>query len=71
MLHVELLDILDVNLISPDSALIRREENNTGVYINQFFPFKGIYNRRDIKEPLKLITDNDSIHFKTIETLLN
>jgi len=64
-------DILDVNLISPETALIRREDNNTSKYVNQFFPFKGIYNRKEIKEPLKLISDNDSIHFKSIENLLN
>ena len=56
-------DLLDYNFISPEDALIRREDRITGLYEDQIFPFKGIDGRKDVSSPIKVISDNDIVHF--------
>jgi hypothetical protein len=63
-------DLLDYNFITPDDALIRREDRLTGLYEDQIFPFKGIDGRKDVSSPIKVISDNDIIHFGSIQRLI-
>jgi len=52
-------DILNCNLVAPENALIRREEESVNQYVNHIFPFKGIYDRRDIQSPVVTLNDID------------
>lgn len=63
-------DILDYDLISPENALIRRENMQTGKYEDQIFPFKSILGRKKVENPVKIITDSDIISLKSIENLI-
>jgi hypothetical protein len=47
-------DLLDYNLISPENALIRRENKKTGQYENQTFPFKIVLGRNEVTDQIKL-----------------
>lgn len=64
-------DILDYNFITPEDALIRREDRLTGQYEDQIFPFKGIEGRKEITNPIKVISDNDIVHFGSIQKLID
>jgi hypothetical protein len=64
-------DILDYDLIAPENALIRRENNETGNYEDQIFPFKSVLNRKKVYEPIKIIGDNDIVNLTSIENLIN
>ncbi len=64
-------DLLDYNFITPDDALIRREDRLTGLYEDQVFPFKGIDGRKEITSPIKVISDNDIVHFGSIQRLID
>lgn len=63
-------DLLDYDLVSPENALIRREDINTGKYEEQFFPFKSILGRKKVENPVKIITDSDIVSLKSIESLI-
>lgn len=63
-------DLLNYDLISPENALIRRENNETGNYEDQIFPFKSILNRKKVYEPIKIISDNDIVNLTSIENLI-
>jgi len=63
-------DLLDYNFITPEDALIRREDRITGLYEDQIFPFKGIDGRKDVSSPIKVISDNDIVHFGSIQRLI-
>jgi len=47
-----LSDLLDINLIVPENAIIRRRFNDDKQWHDQIFPFNSILNRREIKEPI-------------------
>lgn len=64
-------DILNYDLISPENALVRRENNETGDYEDQIFPFKSVLNRKKIYEPTKIITDYDIVNLHSIDKLIN
>ncbi len=63
-------DLLDYNLSSPETALIRRENPTTGIYEDQIFPFKSITNRNEVLSPVKVITDNEIISLQSIDNLI-
>jgi hypothetical protein len=66
-----LADLLDYNLIVPENSLIRRENKKTGQYENQLFPFKSILNRKEVKNPIKVLRDDDIVDFGSIENIIN
>ena len=63
-------DLLNYDLISPENALVRRENNKTGIYEDQIFPFKSVLGRQKVDTPTKIITDHDIISFQSIENLI-
>ena len=63
-------DMLNYDLISPDNALVRRENNETGTYEDQIFPFKSVLGRQRVDNPTKVISDHDIISFQSIENLI-
>ncbi len=63
-------DLLNYDLISPENALIRRENNETGTYEDQIFPFKSVLGRQRIDNPTKVISDHDIIALQSIDNLI-
>jgi hypothetical protein len=63
-------DLLDINLIVPENAIIRRQSNVDKQWHEQIFPFKSITNRKEIKEPIVQINDG-SLRNCSIECLVN
>lgn len=61
-------DFLDINLIVPEEAIIWRESNIDKQKIEQFFPFKSILNRKEIKEPVVNL-NNATFQQYTIENI--
>lgn len=64
-------DILDYNLYVPDNPLVRRENFNTGEYLNEKFPFGGIFGRKKVTNPINIITDYGIVHAGSIENYIN
>ena len=64
-------DLLNYDLISPNNALIRRENNKTGLYEDQIFPFKSITGRTITNSPVKSITDTDIVSLQSIINLID
>jgi hypothetical protein len=63
-------DLLNYDLISPENALVRRENNETGTYEDQIFPFKSVLGRQRIDNPTKVISDHDIIALQSIDNLI-
>jgi len=64
-------DLLNYDLISPENALIRRENTDTGTYEEVVFPFKSITGRTVINDQIKVIQDGDMVTLESIENLIN
>lgn len=64
-------DLLDYNLIVPEKPLIRRELNQTGLYVNEVFPFRSVLGRKNVTSPIKRITDNDIVSLGSIDKLIS
>jgi hypothetical protein len=64
-------DILNVNLICPENSIVRRENQKTLEYENQFFPFGSIMNRKEINQPIFLIDDQQVFKYKTIQNIID
>lgn len=63
-------DLLDYDLISPNNALIRRENSDTGTYEEIVFPFKSVTGRNRVTNQIKVIQDGDMIALGSIENLI-
>jgi len=63
-------DLLNYDLISPENALIRRKNSETGSYEDQIFPFKSVLGRERINNPIKVISDNDIVSLQSIDNLI-
>jgi hypothetical protein len=64
-------DLLDINLIVPDKAIIRRESNFDNQWIDQYFPFKSILNRKEIKEPIIDLNNGTFQHYSINDIVEN
>ena len=64
-------DILDCNLICPPNSIIRRQDQETGLYKEQLFPFGGISNRKNITNQMFVVNDNDIAAAGTLQNLIN
>lgn len=62
-------DLLDINLLVPEKAIIRRKDNTSKQWCEQFFPYKSILNRKEIKEPVIHIS-NDTFQNYSIESIV-
>ena len=62
-------ELLGYELISPEKALIRREDSGDGNYKEILFPFNSIPGKV-VNEPLKVIQDGDMIQLGSIENLI-
>ncbi len=63
-------EISECDFIVPENALIRREEQSVGVYVNQIFPFKGFKGKNKFEFPEKTMDDNDLYHFGDVSEFL-
>jgi hypothetical protein len=64
-------DLLDINLIVPEKAIIRRESNFDNQWIDQYFPFKSILNRKEIKEPIIDLNNGTFQHYSINDIVEN
>ena len=62
-------ELLGYELISPENALVRREDTENGQYKEILFPFKGVKGNI-VDNQLKVIQDGDIIHLGSIENLI-
>jgi hypothetical protein len=62
-------ELLGYELISPENALIRRENTENGQYKEIIFPFKGVKGNI-VDNPIKVIQDGDIIQLGSIEKLI-
>jgi hypothetical protein len=62
-------ELLGYELISPENALIRREDTKNGQYKEIMFPFKGVKGNI-VDNPIKVIQDGDIIQLGSIENLI-
>lgn len=62
-------ELLGYELISPENALVRREDTKNGQYKEILFPFKGVKGNI-VDNPIKVIQDGDIIHLGSIENLI-
>jgi hypothetical protein len=62
-------ELLGYELISPENALIRREDTKNGQYKEIMFPFKGVKGNI-VDNPIKVIQDGDIIRLGSIENLI-
>jgi hypothetical protein len=62
-------ELLGYELISPENALIRREDTKNGQYNEIMFPFKGVKGNI-VDNPIKVIQDGDIIQLGSIENLI-
>lgn len=63
-------DLLNYDLISPENALIRRENSETGTYKDIIFPYKSVTGMTNISHPIKVIQDGDMIALSSIQNLI-
>jgi hypothetical protein len=62
-------ELLGYELISPENALVRREDTENGQYKEILFPFKGVKGNI-VNDQIKVIQDNDIIQLGSIEKLI-
>jgi hypothetical protein len=62
-------ELLGYELISPENALVRREDTENGQYKEILFPFKGVKGNI-VDDPIKVIQDGDIIQLGSIENLI-
>ena len=62
-------ELLEYELISPENALVRREDTENGQYKEIVFPFKGVKGNI-VNNPIKVIQDGDIIQLGSIENLI-
>lgn len=62
-------ELLGYELISPENALVRREDTENGQYKEILFPFKGVKGNI-VDNQIKVIQDGDIIHLGSIENLI-
>ena len=62
-------ELLGYELISPENALVRREDTKNGQYKEILFPFKGVKGNI-VDNQIKVIQDGDIIHLGSIENLI-
>ena len=62
-------ELLGYELVSPENALVRREDTENGQYKEILFPFKGVKGNI-VDNPIKVIQDGDIIHLGSIENLI-
>jgi len=62
-------ELLGYELISPENALIRREDTKNGQYKEIMFPFKGVKGNI-VDNPIKVIQDGDIIQLGSIQNLI-
>jgi hypothetical protein len=60
-------EFLECDFIVPENALIRREEQSVGNYVNQPFPFKGFKGKNQFHNPTKTMDDSDLYHFGSVD----
>lgn len=63
-------ETIDCDLIVPENALIRREEQSVGVYVNQFFPFKGFKGKYRFETPQVTLDDSDLYRYKDVSNFI-
>jgi hypothetical protein len=62
-------ELLEYELISPENALIRREDSGNGNYKEIIFPFKSVPGKV-VNSPIKVIQDGDMIQLGSLENLI-
>ena len=60
-------ELIESDFIVPENALIRREEQSVGNYVNQVFPFKGFKGKNSFDTPVKTMDDSDLYHFGSVD----
>jgi hypothetical protein len=65
-----LSDILDYDLICPEKALIRRENQITNQYEDIYFPFGSVHGRTQVKNPIFVVNDEDIVSCGSLENLI-
>lgn len=64
-------DLLNCDLICPENAIIRRENQNTHTYENEIFPYGSIGGRQKITNQIRVVNDNDIASLGSITNLIN
>jgi hypothetical protein len=63
-------ELMDCDFVVPENALIRREEQTVGHYVNKTFPFKGHKGKNKFEEPSKTMDDVDLYNLGGIDAFV-